>query len=296
MIRSVLLTAVILASAASASAASARTVCTAVAEAASGRLIVSQGDCATRVTPASTFKVPLSLMGYDAGILIDAENPSYPFQEGYVDWGGDNWRQRTNPRNWMKFSVVWFSQQIARALGEDKLRTYATAFGYGNADFSGDPGKGNGLERAWISSSLTISPLEQVEFLRKLVCRSLPVSTHAIDMTQGIVERTVLPEGWTVQGKTGTAYPRMADGTSDRTHAWGWYVGWAAKEGSPIVFAHLIQDEQADPRPAGLRARDSFFKSLPDLVSGGPGPGITDAPASDKDASPTSAVSCDAFR
>jgi beta-lactamase class D len=56
----------------------------------------------------------------------------------------------------MKHSVVWFSQQIAQYLGQGRLQQYATQFGYGNADFSGDSGKNNGLERAWISSSLKI--------------------------------------------------------------------------------------------------------------------------------------------
>lgn len=126
-------------------------------------------------------------MGYDLGVLIDAESPSLPYREGYVDWGGDNWRRGTDPKSWMKLSVVWYSQQIAHTLGEDRLRAYATEFGYGN--FSGAPGRCNGLDRSWIDSSLKISPLEQVEFLRRLVCRSLPVSGRAVDMTKGIVER-----------------------------------------------------------------------------------------------------------
>jgi beta-lactamase class D len=105
-------------------------------------------------------------MGFDSGFLNDEHDPTLPFREGYVDWGGDVWKQPTDAVRWLKYSVVWFSQRITSALGEEKLRDYAMRFGYGNADFSGDPGKNNGLERAWIGSSLKISPLEQLARLR----------------------------------------------------------------------------------------------------------------------------------
>ncbi|WP_410016997.1 penicillin-binding transpeptidase domain-containing protein [Pseudomonas sp. 7P_10.2_Bac1] len=50
------------------------------------------------------------------------------------------------------------------------------AFGFGNADLSGDPGGSNGLDRSWISSSLKISPLEQLHFQEKIARRELHVS------------------------------------------------------------------------------------------------------------------------
>jgi len=49
----------------------AATLCTAVADAVSARIIVQDGACERRVTPASTFKIAISLMGYDSGFLID---------------------------------------------------------------------------------------------------------------------------------------------------------------------------------------------------------------------------------
>ena len=58
--------------ASAAAASDARPICTVVADAATGQMLVQQGDCATRVTPASTFKVAISLMGFDAGVLKDA--------------------------------------------------------------------------------------------------------------------------------------------------------------------------------------------------------------------------------
>ena len=248
--------------------AHARTICTVVADAASGKTVLEEGGCDQRYTPASTFKIALSVMGYDTGFLKDEHDPTLAYHEGYVDWGGENWKQPTDPVRWLKYSVVWFSQQITHALGAAKLHDYATAFGYGNADFSGDPGKNNGLERAWIASSLKISPLEQIAFLRKLVNRQLPVAPRATDMTLKVVERTELPEGWSVQGKTGMAYPRQADGSFDEAHPWGWFVGWARKDGRTFVFARLIQDDAKLAGTAGVRARDALLAELPSLLAG----------------------------
>ncbi|MEJ8571634.1 class D beta-lactamase [Microbaculum marinum] len=240
--------------------AHAGTICTIVANARSGQVLLEEGDCDRRVTPASTFKIALSLMGFDAGLLKDAHDPVLPFRQGYPDWGGEAWTQPTDPARWMRYSVVWYSQQLTPQLGADRLHDYAQAFGYGNADFSGDPGKDNGLERAWISSSLHISPREQIEFLRKLVGRQLPVSSHAVEMTRAIVETNVLPGGWAVSGKTGGAYPRRPDGSFDRAHGWGWYVGWASRGSDSLVFARLAQDEVQTPGSPGLRTRDGLLR------------------------------------
>lgn len=247
--------------------ASARTICTIIADAASGDVLLEEGDCRSRVTPASTFKIALSLIGYDAGFLTGITTPVLPYRQGYPDWGGKNWTQPTDPQRWMKYSVVWYSQQITSALGGDGIERYLSAFGYGNADFAGDPGRNNGLERAWISSSLKIAPSEQVKFLRALVNRGLPVVPDAIDKTVAIVETVAVGNGWLVSGKTGAAYPRMADGSFDRARGWGWFVGWAKKSNRTVVFARLNQDERREKGSAGIRARTAFLEQWPETVA-----------------------------
>lgn len=209
---------------------SAERICTLIAEAQSGKILLEAGDCDTRVTPASTFKLPLAVMGFESGFLHSPDAPSLPFRQGDPDWGGAAWRQDTTPRHWLEYSVVWYSQRITRALGAPTLTRYAQAFGYGNADFSGDAGFDNGLERAWIASSLRVSPREQLGFLRGLVTGILPVSAHAMAATRASTQSTV-QDGWQIWGKTGTAYPRKKDRSFDYAHGWGWYVGWAQPEG-----------------------------------------------------------------
>src|SRR5690606_16408211 len=178
---------------ASAHAAS-ETLCTVVADADNGRMIRREGTCDTSVTAASTFKIAISLMGFDSGFLKDERTPELPFREGYADWN-PAWRTTTDPKAWMGKSVVWYSQEITRALGEERFERYVREFQYGNQDVSGGPGAPDGLTSAWLSSSLKISPLGQLEFLEKFVRRELPVSTHAYEMTARLTDLGVQAGG-----------------------------------------------------------------------------------------------------
>jgi beta-lactamase class D len=250
--------------AATASAA-ADNVCTVLADATTGKVLAQQGECDRRVPPASTFKVPIALMGYDAGFLKDEHDPKLPFMEGYPDWI-ESWRTDTDPTAWMTNSVVWYSQQVTQALGKEKFAGYAEAFGYGNADVSGDKGKDNGLTRSWLSSSLRISPLEQLDFLSKIVGRKLPVSEHAYDMTEAVLTKHDLPNGWTVLGKTGSGFSVNADDTVDRNRPFGWYVGWATKGERTVVFARLKELSKRQKMSPGLGSRDELLKELPSML------------------------------
>ncbi|MCF8482788.1 MAG: class D beta-lactamase [Rhodospirillum sp.] len=252
-----------------AGAAESTVLCTVAVEAESGAVIRKEGEgCEGRVTSASTVKIAIALMGYDAGFLKDEAAPELPFKEGYVDWR-ESWRQPTGPARWIRESVVWYSQRIMETLGRDRVQAYVDTFHYGNRNLSGDPGKDNGLTTAWLSSSLKISPMEQVAFLRAVVGRTLPLGDRAYDMTARITDLGTRPSGWWIHGKTGSGLPRNPDGTLQFGHAYGWFVGWAEREGRTVVFARLTQDNGKQARPSGPRARDAVLK---DLFSDADGP------------------------
>lgn len=249
-----------------AASASAATTCTLVVDAGSGAIVARRGDgCDTRNSPASTFKIAMSLMGYDAGILQDAHTPAWPFKPGYPAWR-EAWKQTTDPTRWLAESVVWYSQVLTRKLGMARFQKYVDAFDYGNRDVSGDPGTHNGLTHAWLSSSLQISPAEEVALVRKLVNGSIPASPRAREMTMAIMPAVQGADGWTVHGKTGSGDVRVASGRNDPDRQFGWFVGWAERGGRTVVFARLIKDETKIAEPAGFRARDSLVADLPALV------------------------------
>jgi beta-lactamase class D len=239
--------------------------CTIVADAESQKVIVQTGDCAVRTTPASTFKLAMAVMGYDTGILKDAHNPTWPFKPGYPDFL-EAWKHPTDPTRWLAYSVVWYSQVLTRHLGPVRFARYARDFHYGNHDVSGNPGKHDGLTQAWLSSSLAISPVEQVAFLDALVHRTLLASPMAQEKTLAIMPTFPAADGWTVHGKTGQGFPRKPDGSLDHDHAIGWFVGYAENGPRRVVFARRIQDDAPQPVFTSLRARDGLIADLPEVV------------------------------
>lgn len=239
--------------------------CTFVTEFQTGRVLTQEGDCEKRNSPASTFKIPLSLMGFDAGILKSENDPAWPYKPEYDTWN-EAWKKTTTPSAWLRDSVVWYSQVLTRTLGEEAFKRYVDAFGYGNRDVSGDRGRSNGLTHAWLGSSLEISPVEQVAFLDRLLKRRLPVSAQAADMTIAIMPAFPMADGWTAYGKTGTAFQLTPDGRPDRDRQVGWFVGWAQKGERTVLFARVIRDEKKEKGVASFRARDGLLADLPSIL------------------------------
>jgi beta-lactamase class D len=207
-----------------------------------GHILAQEGHADERHSPCSTFKIALSLMAYNEGFLIDETTPAHP----------------CTPHEWIQNSYVWYSQCLTKKLGQQKLSEYLQKFNYGNQDISGDPGQNNGLTQAWLSSSLQISIEEQVSFLEKLLANNLPISQHANDMTQKLLFNEILPNGWTLYGKTGTGHHKMLQQ--------GWFMGWVQKENQKITFAQHIQNKDFEENSAGKRAREIAKEKLIDLL------------------------------
>lgn len=183
--------------------------CTLVTSIETGAVINQQGACDQRVAPASTFKVPLALIGYDAGILLDDKTPAWDWKPGTEARAQD--RKTVDPTIWEQDSVLWYSRELTRRLGPEKFAAYVKRLGYGNADVSGEPGKNNGLTHSWLGASLTVSPVEQVGFIRRLLAGNLPVSRDAQAKTRAIVPVFDAPESWAC-----TARPAQASCATKR--------------------------------------------------------------------------------
>lgn len=238
--------------------------CIELVDAASGRRLLHQGQCDTRITPASTFNIAVSLMGFDAGILRDEHTPRLPYTPlpGDADWNA-SWRASTDPSDWIRNSNVWYAQRVVEGIGAAGFQRYVDGFGYGNRDLSGDHAGADGKLPAWVGSTLQISAAEQAAFLRRVVRRELPLQPRAYEMTARLLRLPGLVDGWTVHGKTGTASARLADGSDDPHHAYGWFVGWASKDGRNVVFAELALVPTQEGSYAGPRLRDDFLRRLP---------------------------------
>ncbi len=238
--------------------------CTVILDAASGDVLNREGICDKRLNPFSTFKFPLALIGYDAGILSDEHTPAWDYKPEFDAVKRD--RKTVDPTIWEKDSVLWFSREITRRLGEEKFAAYVEKLGYGNTDVSGDAGKNNGLTHSWLKSSLKVSPDEQAQFVRSFLAGKLPVSGKAADMTMAVIPSFGAQGGWTVHGKTGSG--RLGDdtGKANRNRPLGWFVGWAEKDGRKVVFARMQVGTDSADSPKGPKVRDMFLKELPELM------------------------------
>jgi beta-lactamase class D len=228
-------------------------------------IVKQEGDCAARHSPCSTFKIAVSLMGYNEGILLDETHPEWPFEVGYTDWM-PAWKQPHNPTSWMKNSCVWYSQVITTAMGSYKFKDYIARFDYGNQDISGDKGKNNGLTNSWLLSSLQISGNEQVDFLERLINNKLPVSQKAQELTRNILYLEDLPNGWKLYGKTGSASKRVGSIFRDKYLQMGWFIGWGEKGPRRIIIVHYIEDAQPINSNAGLRAEETAKDKLLEIL------------------------------
>jgi beta-lactamase class D len=207
--------------------------------------IINSEQSKRRESPASTFKIPLSLMGFDSNILIDENTPKIDYNPEYKT-SFEFWKKSHTPSTWMKNSVVWYSQELTILLGLKRFQEYVELFNYGNKDIKGNLKRGSflindatyisfaGLLNSWLSSSLKISPVEQVNFLQKLVENKIPVSQKAVNMTKKIVYKGKLNNNFDLYGKTGTAQYSIDDKKQIRLL---WFVGWLEKEGNIYVFA-----------------------------------------------------------
>ena len=230
------------------------------------KIIHQMGDCNKRYAPCSTFKIALSLIGYDSGILIDEMHPSWPFKKGYPDFL-DQWKQDQTPQSWMKNSCIWYSQLLTKKLGMKNFQFYVTKLGYGNTDLSGDKGKNNGLTNAWLSSSLEISSQEQIAFLEQLLANKLQINQHAHEMTRNILFVENLLNGWKLYGKTGSGVLLSPDRTQKLEIQHGWFIGWIEKSGRVILFSNHIADDKKEDTFASLRAKADAKKRLIKIIN-----------------------------
>lgn len=240
--------------------------CTVILDQETGAAIVRTGTCDERFTPMSTFKVPLALMGYDAGVLKDEHTPRWDYDPKFE--APKRARKAVDPTIWEADSILWYSQELTRKLGAEVFGDYVRKLDYGNRDTGGRPARDDGLTQSWLSSSLLISADEQARFMRRIVARDLPVSREAIDMTVSIIPAFAAGDGWAVQGKTGSGSLRRKNGRLDHARPVGWFVGWAEKNGRKIAFARLRIGSERPVEPSGLALRAAFLNELPSLMRG----------------------------
>ncbi len=191
-------------------------------------IIHNTEEAAKPVTPASTFKIVNSLIGLETGVVSDA---SFTIRWDSVVRDLPTWNQDQNLASAFRYSAVWYYQELARRIGEKQLDSWLQKLDYGNADIS------SGVDRFWLSGSLQVTPLQQVDFLTRLYTNKLPVSNRSGEIVKEImVEKDTL--GYVLRSKTGW-------GNQEGKEV-GWYVGYYETAGNVYFFANCIFTEDKE--------------------------------------------------
>lgn len=213
---------------------------------ASEQLIVSDPEFAERrFIPASTFKIPNSLIALETGV---ADSPELTLEWDGVERRFAAWNRDHDMRSAFAVSAVWYYQTIARRIGEQRMAQWVVAADYGNADIAG------GVDMFWLNGGLRISPREQVEFLRRLHEHHSPFSPAVVAT---FLDQVMVAEQRDAQRiiRAKTGWARAQDFSDPSTagfdgHA-GWYVGSLEQvEGARVYFATLLL--APEPAPASF--------------------------------------------
>jgi beta-lactamase class D len=193
--------------------------------------------------PASTFKIPNSVIALDTGVVADPDKDVFK-------WDGvkrfvPEWNQDHTLRSAIAASAVPVYQEIARRIGEARMQSYVDAFDYGNRNIGG------GIDRFWLTGDMRIDPVQQVDFLDRLRRGVLPASARAQDLTRDILPLTRVGDA-VIRAKTGLI------GVDDQTDAQvvhasiGWLVGWVEKGERQTVFALNLDIRDGHHRAARM--------------------------------------------
>lgn len=206
--------------------------------------IYDMDRAALRVSPDSTYKIYDALIGLEAGVITPEDSTMewnrelYPFQE----WNADQTLQSA-----MSASVNWYFQEIDKQLGISAIDRYIRKIGYGNENTKG------GLSSYWMESSLKISPIEQVELLRKLYENSLGFRTKNIDT----VKDSILLSS----SKAGNLYGKTGTGCIDGKDVNGWFIGYVeAPDNTWFFAANIAANDDASGNSAAEITRHILSK------------------------------------
>jgi beta-lactamase class D len=194
--------------------------------------VVDAARAATPAVPASTFKIPHTLIALETGAVADVDE--------VLPYGGqeqpfDAWERDMSLREALPASNAAIYQEVARRVGPEREAQWLERLGYGDGEV------GPVVDRFWLDGPLEISPVAQAEWLARLAERSLPASRAAQDATAELAELERGPAG-TLYGKTGWRF--------ETTPGTGWWVGWLERpDGTSATFA-LCMDASTDEQVA----------------------------------------------
>jgi beta-lactamase class D len=179
--------------------------------------------------PASTFKIPNSLIALETGVVGDPDKDVFKWDG--VKRSMEAWNRDHTLRSAIAVSAFPVYQEIARRIGAERMQKYLDLLEYGNRDIGG------GIDQFWLTGNLRIDPFQQIDFVDRLRRGALPVGKRSQELVRDILPVTKVGDS-IIRAKSGLTGPNRG--------SLGWMVGWAEKGSEQTVFA--LNMDCSEPR------------------------------------------------
>ncbi|GAB4128298.1 MAG: hypothetical protein Fur0015_02010 [Ignavibacteriales bacterium] len=185
-------------------------------------------------TPCSTFKIWNSLIALENNLIKSPE-------EDFYKWDGKEreiklWNRDMTLKEAFNVSCVPAFQDLARKIGNEKMKQWIDSIKYGDRDIS------SGIDDFWLTrkdkKSIKISSIEQAQMIKNLLIGKLPFSTSSISVLKELMFARKL--------KTGNLYGKTGSGdiyNNEKYKNIGWYVGFVETKSDTYAFACLVLGE-----------------------------------------------------
>ena len=180
--------------------------------------------CDSGFMPASTFKIPNSIIALETGVV---ESDTTVFH-----WNGEKrrlklWERDLTFREAIQASCVPCYREVARKIGVQHMKYYLSQFSYGKMDVDSA-----NIDLFWLEGNSRITANQQVEFLKKFYFKKLPISERTHSIVSSMLVNDSLAD-YKLSGKTGWAIRE--------NHNTGWYVGYLETKGKVYFFATVFE-------------------------------------------------------
>jgi beta-lactamase class D len=178
--------------------------------------------------PASTFKIANSLAGLESGVI----DTSYIFKWNGVKRRLPQWDKDLTLREAFRVSCVPCYQEVARKIGSERMISYLDKMQYPGMDVHPE-----NIDLFWLEGKSRITPMQQLDFIKRLYEEKLPISPSAMRSVKSIMVVEKTPQ-YTLSGKTGWA---VRNGNN-----YGWFIGWVETKNNVYYLATLVEPKNQE--------------------------------------------------
>ncbi|MGQ1944930.1 5-(carboxyamino)imidazole ribonucleotide synthase [Ornithobacterium rhinotracheale] len=183
-----------------------------------------------RELPASTFKIPHTIIALELGIIKS------PYET--LKWNGEKrqlkeWERDLSIKEAFKLSCVPCYQNIAKKIGSKEMNKWLNKLRYGEMVINE-----NNIDNFWLKGESRINSIEQIGFLEDFIHGRLPIKRRTrSDFLE--IFKTKTTDSYKLYEKTGL--------TENNNHYIGWYVGFINTQNfEKIYFATRINANKKD--------------------------------------------------